>query len=160
MRLTLIFNSILETHSKTIIIFGGVIISVAGWFFWNLVLSAIYEREIGIFIVRDAFLENFGRTLAWWTIVLLELAALIVLELVIQAVRRVYWPTDEDLMQRVEKDAEAYKALKERAKQADAGEGEGFEMQDLVPAMDGRGEKGKRRMFGFGRKEEAETGEA
>ena len=93
----------------------------------------------------------------WWTIILLELAALIVLELVIQAVRRVYWPTDEDLMQRVEKDERAYNALKERAREADAGdgEGEGFEMQDLVPEMDG----GKRRRFGLGRnKKGAEEG--
>ncbi|KAK0383760.1 hypothetical protein NLU13_9671 [Sarocladium strictum] len=151
---------ILETHSKTLIMFGGVIISVAGWFFWNLVISKIYERKIGVFIVHDAIIENFGRTLIWWTIVLLELAALIVLELVIQAVRRVYWPTDEDLMQRLEKDEKAYRALMERAKEADAGEGEGFEMQDLIPVMDGKGEQGKRR-FGFRRKgkEEGADGE-
>lgn len=103
----------------------------------------------------------------WWTIILLELAALCVLELLVQAVRRVYWPTDEDLMQRVEKDAGAYRALQERARDADAGmgeggDGEGFEMQDLVPTMDGRGGKKGKRRFGFGRKEkedDEQTGE-
>lgn len=159
--------SILETHTKTVIIIGGALLSVIGWFFWNLALSRIYEQEIGIFIVRDAIFDNFGRSLMWWTIILLELAALCVLELLVQAVRRVYWPTDEDLMQRVEKDAGAYRALQERARDADAGmgeggDGEGFEMQDLVPTMDGRGGKKGKRRFGFGRKEkedDEQTGE-
>lgn len=155
----LIFNSIFEIYSKIIIIFGGVIIFVVGWFFWNLVFFVIYECEIGIFIVCDVFFENFGCIFVWWIIVFFEFVVFIVLELVIQVVRRVYWLMDEDFMQRVEKDVEVYKVLKERVKQVDVGEGEGFEMQDLVLVMDGRGEKGKRRMFGFGRKEEVEIGE-
>lgn len=102
--------------------------------------------------MRDAILENFGRQLVWWTTILLELAALIVIELVIQAIRRVYWPTDEDLMQRVEKDQMAYSALKDRAaKAAESGEAEGFELQDIIPVMDAPRAGGKRR-FGLRRK--------
>ncbi|KAG5665387.1 hypothetical protein KAF25_009512 [Fusarium avenaceum] len=95
---------ILEVHTKTAITFGGCLISVAGWFLWMLALSGIKPTSFGPYIVRDAFIDNFGRTLQWWTLVLLELIVLIVIDLVVQAVRRVYFPSDQDLMQRIEKD--------------------------------------------------------
>ncbi|UNI19607.1 drs2 neo1 protein [Purpureocillium takamizusanense] len=95
---------VLEVHSKTAVIFGGLIISVGGWFLWNMILSAVYKRQVGPYIVRDSFLRNFGRELQWWTTMLLGLTVLVALELVVQGVRRVYWPTDQDLMQRIEKD--------------------------------------------------------
>lgn len=136
--LTQCLCSILETHSKTVIIIGGALLSVFVWFLFLIVISRIYEQAIGIYIVRDAFLENFGRRLVWWTIGLLEVGALVVMDLVIQAIRRVYWPTDEDLMQRVEKDEAARKALFDRAAAMEKGETEGVELQDLVPRMDER----------------------
>ncbi|OTA00764.1 hypothetical protein A9Z42_0010280 [Trichoderma parareesei] len=37
------------------------------------------------------------------------------MELAVQAIRRVYWPTERDLMQRVEKDANAKEILKKYA---------------------------------------------
>ncbi|KAG9252170.1 uncharacterized protein F5Z01DRAFT_676059 [Emericellopsis atlantica] len=96
---------ILECHYKTIIIFGGFALSVAGWFLWMIIISQTYEAVAGIYVVKDGFLHNFGPTLAWWTIILLELAALVVIDLAVQSIRRVYFPNDQDLMQRVEKDA-------------------------------------------------------
>ncbi|KAM0340876.1 hypothetical protein ACHAPU_010292 [Fusarium lateritium] len=95
---------ILEVHTKTVVTFGGCLISVAGWFLWMLALSGVKPTSFGPYIVRDAFIDNFGRTLQWWTLVLLELIVLIVIDLVVQAVRRVYFPSDQDLMQRIEKD--------------------------------------------------------
>ncbi|KAF4979421.1 hypothetical protein FZEAL_4364 [Fusarium zealandicum] len=95
---------ILEVHTKTIITFGGCFISIAGWFLWMLAISGVYPEEFGPYIVRDTFIHNFGRTLQWWTAVLLELIVLIVIDLVVQSIRRVYFPEDQDLMQRIEKD--------------------------------------------------------
>ncbi|KAI5461679.1 hypothetical protein BGZ63DRAFT_424547 [Mariannaea sp. PMI_226] len=104
---------ILELHSKTVITFAGLLISVGGWFMWMLALSGVYPLKFGPYIVRDAFIHNFGHTLSWWTIVFLELATLVVMELVVQAVRRVYWPTDQDLMQRIEKKNEVHGLFEE-----------------------------------------------
>ena len=84
--------------------FVGFFISIGGWFLWNIFLSAIYQGSVGPYIVRHAFLLNFGRKLQWWATMLVGLAMLVVLELVVQGIRRVYWPTDQDLMQRIEKD--------------------------------------------------------
>jgi phospholipid-translocating ATPase len=84
-------------------------------------------------MVRRAFLDNFGRQLSWWTTLLLALATLVVMDLVVQAVRRVYWPTDQDLMQRIEKDANARQALRDHAALTEAGiVDEDIEMQELI----------------------------
>ena len=105
---TNIIIRVLELHNKTVITFIGFVISVGGWFIWLLALSGLYRKSFGPYIVRDAFIHNFGHTLQWWTVVLLELFTLVVMELVVQAIRRVYWPTDQDLMQRIERDNEVH----------------------------------------------------
>lgn len=124
--LALMLCRILEVHTKTVITFGGCLVSVAGWFLWMLALSGIKPATIGPYIVRDAFIDNFGRTLQWWTIVLLELITLIVIELVVQAVRRVYFPSDQDLMQRIEKDGNVDKVFGD-GKDAEEGDAEAEE---------------------------------
>ncbi|XEU94749.1 hypothetical protein FSHL1_000033 [Fusarium sambucinum] len=125
---------ILEVHTKTVITFGGCLISVAGWFLWMLALSGIKPISFGPYIVRDAFIDNYGRTLQWWTIVLLELITLIVIELVVQAVRRVYFPSDQDLMQRIEKDGNVDKVFGD-GKDAEEGDAEAEErvIPEAVP---------------------------
>jgi len=121
---------ILETHAKTLVIFGGFALSVAGWFVWMCILSQTYNPAIGIYAVRDAFLHNFGPTLSWWVIILLELAALLVLDLAVQSVRRVYFPTDVDLMQRIEKDVA--KERRRKAISGEKGQGEGLELEQMA----------------------------
>ena len=106
---------ILEVHTKTAITFGGFIVSVGGWFLWNIILSRLYPTKTNEYIVRDAFLENFGRQLGWWATIMVTLSALVAMDLVVQAVRRVYWPTDQDLMQRIEQDKDAKRAMRDAA---------------------------------------------
>ncbi|KAG5921586.1 hypothetical protein E4U53_003780 [Claviceps sorghi] len=95
---------ILELHHKTIVTFAGFFVSVAGWFLWCVFLSGAYPPRVGKDMVRGAFVDHFGRHPDWWATLALALAALVVLDLAVQAVRRVYWPTDQDLMQRIERD--------------------------------------------------------
>lgn len=106
---------LLEFHSKTLIPLIGLAVEVTGWFVWNLFLSAVYPRTVGPISVRDAFLHTFGDRLSWWTTLVLTLATLIIIELAVQAIRRVYWPTDQDLMQRIEKDANSKQILRQYA---------------------------------------------
>ena len=94
---------VLEMHTQTIITFGGLFISVAGWFLWSILLTIIYGESFGPYIIRDAFLHNFGATLKWWTTCGVVLAAPIVFEISIAALRRSFLPTDEDRMQAIER---------------------------------------------------------
>lgn len=111
-------NRILEVHSKTVVTTGGFLLSVAGWFVWMCALSGVKATSFGPFIVRNAFLRNFGGKLSWWTAIFIQLGALMTAELVVQSIRRVYFPTDEDLMQRIEKDRDVKNIFKDNA-QAD-----------------------------------------
>ncbi|KAM0328772.1 hypothetical protein ACHAQA_005185 [Verticillium albo-atrum] len=104
---------VLEMHTKTIISFLGVFLSVGGWFLWNLILSGIFEEQLRIYQIRRAFLDNFGHTLNFWAVILVALGAVLVIELLVNATRRVYFPHDVDLMQRVER--EEKKALQRGA---------------------------------------------
>lgn len=106
---------VLENHNKTIIPLIGLIVSVGGWFVWNIFLSAIYARTPGPYIVRDAFLHNFGKKPTWWLTVLLTLLAVLVLELVVTGIRRVFWPRDQDLMQEMEHFAGVMDVMRQHA---------------------------------------------
>ncbi|KAF9874871.1 phospholipid-translocating P-type ATPase [Colletotrichum karsti] len=95
---------VLEMENKTLIILAGFLISVGGWFLWNIILSAAYPHEHRIYLVRHAFLDNFGHTLNFWAVVFVTLSAVVIFELLLNAIRRVYMPQDVDFMQRLERD--------------------------------------------------------
>lgn len=94
---------VLELHNKTLVIFIGFFISVAGWFLWCLFLAAIYKNKIGPYTVKYAFVRNFGRMPVWWLALVMVLAAVMVVELSVTALRRIFWPQDQDLMQEAER---------------------------------------------------------
>ncbi|KAJ4864011.1 cation transport ATPase (P-type) domain-containing protein [Trichoderma breve] len=135
---------LLEFHSKTLIPLIGLAIEITGWFLWNLILSAIYQRTVGPIIVRDEFIHNFGPRLSWWTSLVLGLVTPIIMELAVQAVRRVYFPTDQDLMQRIEKDANSKEILKKYAMDGgadvEAGNTQGIELEEMRLPSDQREE--------------------
>ena len=93
-------------HSKTVITFGGCFLAILAWFVFSLLIGEIYPGGMNIYLVRRAFLDNYGRSLAWWATALWMLLTLIVIELIVGAVRRVYFPNDYDVMQRLEKNGE------------------------------------------------------
>lgn len=112
----------LELHHKTIITLVGFVVSIAGWFLWSLFLSAIYAKKIGPYTVRDGFVDNFGRSPTWWLTLVVVLAMVFVLELAVTALRRIFWPQDQDLMQEAEKLGVVPAARGEETEQDDVAE--------------------------------------
>ncbi|KAK4122150.1 phospholipid-translocating P-type ATPase [Parathielavia appendiculata] len=110
----------LEVHDRTLVILGGMGLSMLGWWLWNILLSALMHRSIGLYVVRDAFVHGFGRQGMWWLVHLVVLSALVVFELGVTAVRKSLWPTDRDLMQEMEHAKGVKELLREHA--ADGGE--------------------------------------
>jgi phospholipid-translocating ATPase len=115
---------ILEMHNKTLITALGWVISVGGWFMWNILLSLIMKikgnKNYLLYPVAKGFLHQFGTNLLWWLVLILTLAALIVLELGVSSVRKAFWPTDTDVFQEFQKD----KFIKKRFEDTAGGEGE------------------------------------
>ena len=114
---------LLELHNRTIISFLGLFISVSGWFVWNIFLSAIYRMQPGPYLVRHSFVKNFGRNSVWWFTGIAALAAVLMLEVWVGSARRMFWPTDHDLMQEIEHYQGVLDVMKEHA--AERGEGGG-----------------------------------
>lgn len=106
---------VLELHHRTIITFGGLFLSIAGWFVWDLFLSGIYAKGPAPYVVRGQFIEGFGKSKMWWLMVFIILSALIVFELSVSAIRKSLWPTDQDLMQEVEHIDGVMDVMKEHA---------------------------------------------
>ena len=112
---------VLEMHNQTIISFVGLIVSIGGWFLWNLFLGAIYPETQGPYIVHNAFVENFGRSAVWWFTAAVVLSAVIIFELAVAAVRRVFRPRDQDLMQELQQDSGFVSLMEEHADNRAAG---------------------------------------
>ncbi|KAF7536393.1 hypothetical protein G7054_g4524 [Neopestalotiopsis clavispora] len=117
---------ILEMHNKTIIPLIGWLLMVGAWFLWNILMAVgkIAHKDQQIqFPVNNNFTKGFGSQRLWWITCTLTLAALTIFELCVCALRRVYFPKDQDLWQEIEH-LGAGKVLEEHAASTDVERGE------------------------------------
>ncbi|KAJ2896195.1 hypothetical protein MKZ38_005763 [Zalerion maritima] len=80
--------ALFETHHKTYIVLISFLVTVAGWWAWNLLLSAIYTEGVILYAVRNGFIHIFGPDMAWWLTLIGALGLLCVIELAYKAVKR------------------------------------------------------------------------
>ncbi|PWY87714.1 haloacid dehalogenase-like hydrolase [Aspergillus heteromorphus CBS 117.55] len=108
---------VLEVHNKTYLSLIIWIISVGGWFLWNLILTVRYNFSSGdgIYHVLDNFLYQSGRDLAFWAVLLITITAVIVFETTATALRALFFPTDVDVFQEYEQDLDIRKRFEEAA---------------------------------------------
>ncbi|KAK5654794.1 hypothetical protein OQA88_6830 [Cercophora sp. LCS_1] len=93
---------LMEMRHRSVICICGCLLSLLGWFLWNIILAVLYNNTPGPYRVHDGFIAGFGRSPWWWCITFLVLGALVVFELSVTALRRTIWPTDQDVMQEIE----------------------------------------------------------
>ncbi|KAL1388095.1 phospholipid-translocating P-type ATPase [Phyllosticta capitalensis] len=95
----------LEMHTKTVTAAFSFILSVGGWFLWNIILSATYSNN-GIYDVRGSFFDNdrFGRNALWWLCLIMIVTTVIIFEIGVATLRATFWTTDVDTFQELEKD--------------------------------------------------------
>jgi phospholipid-translocating ATPase len=84
----LIGSSIIETHSKTSVVFVNFSITIAGWWTWNLLLALVYARSAGPYAVRDGFTKTFGGDPIWWLTLVIVFAILLVIQLTYKVCKR------------------------------------------------------------------------
>ncbi|KAF1966372.1 phospholipid-translocating P-type ATPase [Bimuria novae-zelandiae CBS 107.79] len=104
---------LIETHSKTTTNLVALIISIGGWFLWNIILAAGYPADSAIYYVRGAFFTRWGQSLTWWLTLILILASVHVFELAASSLRAALFPTDEDVFQALEKDPDVKRRFEE-----------------------------------------------
>ncbi len=92
-----------ELHNKSITCAIAIILSIGGWFLWNIILSLVYTDNV-IYSVREGLLQRFGQDALWWLTLILILSSCIVLEITFRSLRAAWRPTDVDIFQELEKD--------------------------------------------------------
>lgn len=93
---------LIEMHNKSVLALFSFILSVGGWFGWNLILSALYNDNI-IYNVEGGLLARFGRDLSWWAVYCCTIAACLIFDITIITIRATFWPTDVDTFKEIEK---------------------------------------------------------
>ncbi len=83
-------------HNKSILVVVSFVLSVGGWFLWNILLSCIYPDH-AIYDVKGAFLHRFGRNALWWLVLVFSIVACVVLETAVASIRAAWFPTDVSL---------------------------------------------------------------
>ena len=74
---------------------------------WNPLIASLYPTHYATYAVHDSFFKTFGQQLNWWTASGGIIATVLILELSVTALRRVYWPNDVDLWQEIERQGSA-----------------------------------------------------
>jgi len=105
---------LIELHNKTIMAAVGFVLSVGGWFLWNLILSAAYNNNT-IHDVKGGITTRFGRELPWWLVFVFTVSACLIFDVSIITIRTAFWPTDVDTFQEIEKSGEMRRLLEEAA---------------------------------------------
>ncbi|KAI5840221.1 phospholipid-translocating P-type ATPase [Morchella snyderi] len=105
---------LLETHNKTVIVAATFVLSVGGWFLWNIILGETYSNNV-IYNVKDGILRRFGKDLTWWLVYIFCLSACLILDLALISIRAAFWPTDVDVFQEIEKSKEMRERMEEAA---------------------------------------------
>jgi len=115
---------IIEVHNKTVIPIAGAFITITGYWLWTVTLSGVYSNTNKthlLYHLHHGFIYHHGRDLAWWLILILTLAAVIVFELAVQSLRKVYYPDEVDLFQVWQKDPTIRARFKEVLRQEEEG---------------------------------------
>ncbi|KAJ5126017.1 hypothetical protein N7526_008194 [Penicillium atrosanguineum] len=107
----------LEVHNKTYLSIIVIIISVGGWFLWNIILSERYKLSSGkgVYDVPDNFLHHAGDNLLFWVVLLISIASVLLFELTMSTLRALFFPTDVDIFQEYEQDLDIRKRFEEAA---------------------------------------------
>lgn len=107
----------LEVHNKTILSLVVIVISVGGWFLWNMILSARYQLSAGkgVYNVPKNFIHETGHNLLFWVVLLLAVIAVIAFETTTSILRALFFPTDVDIFQEYEQDLDIRKRFEEAA---------------------------------------------
>jgi len=133
-------KSILEIHNKKWIPVIGWVITVGGWFAFNLLLGVIYKATNPEYYVRGGLATRFGRSLQWWAVLFVTVSATMLWELMVASLRKSFFPSDANIFQELEKDPVIRKRF------ADAVEGNNTSTDSPAGDVERLGEKevGKR----------------
>lgn len=170
---------IIEQRYKSIMALIACVLSVGGWFLWNILLGALYANN-NEYNVKGGIFDRWGRSGLWWLVLIVSVVACALLEIGIRAVKGVFWPTDVEVFQTLECDVGVRRRFEtasemwmqggrgngddegslelQRERAAEEAKREG-EIEELLLSRPGTVEEGRIGMSGVGALERVETEE-
>ncbi|KAK9469649.1 hypothetical protein V1512DRAFT_218964 [Lipomyces arxii] len=104
-----------ETHNRTYLNLGSILISVLGWFLWTLCLTQIYPEKLTLYVVKDTLIQTFGPDLTWWLVLFASVGASVVFDMALVSLRAGLKPSDVDVFQQIEQHPELRARLEQEA---------------------------------------------
>ncbi|KAF3910873.1 hypothetical protein ABW20_dc0106810 [Dactylellina cionopaga] len=105
----------IEQHNKTIVAPIVFVISVGGWFLWNVLILGYGFSTWTIWYLPREFALHIGRDLLWWTVVLFITGCCIVFEITLKSIKTSFFPNEVDHFQAIQKDPVLRKKLEHAA---------------------------------------------
>jgi len=104
----------LELHNKTITCVIAMVLSIGGWWLFNIILSAVYAKNV-IYHVRGGLLDGFGRNASWWLTLIVTIFAVWAFEVTVHCLRGLWTQSDVEVFQELEKDPGIKQKFEEHA---------------------------------------------
>ena len=105
---------LLEIHNKSVTCIAAIVLSIGGWWLWNLVLSAVYPQK-GIYDVRDGLLQRFGKNALWWFTLAMVVTSVWTFEIALRCFKGLVMESDVEVFQELEKDPLVNQRFEEHA---------------------------------------------
>lgn len=105
----------IETYKITYMNLIAILVSIGGWFLFQILLSAFKPFSMQEYFIRGAFLSGFGRSLVWWAPFFLIIVVVVILEFLVQSARITFLPSDEDHFRKLEEIPEFKRRFEESA---------------------------------------------
>ncbi|MCJ1355934.1 MAG: hypothetical protein MMC33_005927 [Icmadophila ericetorum] len=106
----------IELHHKTVTTIVALVLSIGGWFLWNIILNRLYGNNY-LYDVRDNFLDHFGRDATWWLTLIVIVTAFCVFEAAVKYTRKSLRPSDVDTFRALEKNPQSWERIKAAARE-------------------------------------------
>jgi phospholipid-translocating ATPase len=107
---------LIEMYTITVICWAVIIISVGGWFVWDMFLSYIYSQKPSkIYLVEDGLFQRFGRDMSFWTTILIAFTCACLFDLIIQILRMQVHPTETEIFQELQHDKAVWRRMEKEA---------------------------------------------
>lgn len=105
---------LLELHDKTVTCIIAMVLSIGGWWLFNIILSAVYAKNV-IYHVRGGLLDRFGRNASWWLTLIVTIFAVWAFEVAVRCLRGLWAQSDVEVFQELEKDPGLKRRFEEHA---------------------------------------------
>jgi len=105
---------VIEQRYKSIMAVVGLVLSVGGWFLWNIILAGVYQNNME-YNVKGGIFDRFGRSGQWWLILIVSVGSCLLFEIGVRALKCAIMPTDVEIFQSLEQDLEVRKRFEEAA---------------------------------------------